>query len=275
MSASMEEEREILAALAAVEGVESLPFDANVSAVRVAEYEASSGATFAALTASRRTSAPSPTPGFEERLEAFVMAKVEAASEGGRASSSSLAADVTAAELRPQRPDDPPRSNRGLLLPFSALAGWTAAAALLAVVLFSSEPSSTAETPTSERATLLAEAPDAVTVPWNAPQDSGLAGDVVWSDTQNEGYMRIRGLDPNDPTESQYQLWIFRGTDPGVEPHPVDGGVFDVDSSGEVVIPIDAKLSVGRAGLFAVTIEEPGGVVVSEREEIVLVAARG
>ncbi|MEO0662868.1 MAG: hypothetical protein AAFZ87_15130, partial [Planctomycetota bacterium] len=82
------------------------------------------------------------------------------------------------------------------------------------------------------------------------------------------------GLGVNDPEVAQYQLWIFRGQDPAAEPHPVDGGVFDVTTDGGVVVPIDAKIAVGSAGLFAVTVEEPGGVVVSERESIVAVAVR-
>ena len=52
----------------------------------------------------------------------------------------------------------------------------------------------------------------------------------------------------------------------------VDGGVFDVPSTGEVIVPITAKLRVGGATLFAVTVERPGGVVVSRREHIVVTA---
>ena len=44
-------------------------------------------------------------------------------------------------------------------------------------------------------------------------------------------------------------------------------------SSGEVVVRIDPKLHVSEAALFAVTIERPGGVVVSKRERIVVTAA--
>jgi hypothetical protein len=55
--------------------------------------------------------------------------------------------------------------------------------------------------------------------------------------------------------------------------YPVDGGVFEIPADGgEVVIPIEAKLPVGQPTLFAVTVEPPGGVVVSSRERIVLVA---
>ncbi|MEL6715184.1 MAG: anti-sigma factor, partial [Planctomycetota bacterium] len=107
--------------------------------------------------------------------------------------------------------------------------------------------------------------------PWSVGE---LTGEVIWSDADNAGYMYIDGLPANDPQVAQYQLWIFRGQDPALEPHPVDGGVFDVLADGAVVVPIDAKIGVGSAGLFAVTVEEPGGVVVSERESIVAVAVR-
>ena len=85
--------------------------------------------------------------------------------------------------------------------------------------------------------------------------------------------MRFRGLAPNDPTERQYQLWIFDPSRSDWEAEPVDGGVFDVGAGGEVVVPIDAKLAVAETALFAVTLEVPGGVVVSDRERLVLTAS--
>ena len=82
--------------------------------------------------------------------------------------------------------------------------------------------------------------------------------------------MRFVGLAANDPTVSQYQLWIFdKARD---QAYPVDGGVFDVSGSGEVIVPIDPKIHVDDATLFAVTVERPGGVVVSKRERIVVTA---
>jgi anti-sigma-K factor RskA len=84
--------------------------------------------------------------------------------------------------------------------------------------------------------------------------------------------MRFVGLAPNDPAKTQYQLWIFDRTRD--QAFPVDGGVFDVTASGEVIVPITAKLHVDDATLFAVTVERPGGVVVSRREHIVVTAAR-
>jgi hypothetical protein len=93
---------------------------------------------------------------------------------------------------------------------------------------------------------------------------------IVWSPSTQRGFMRFVGLPPNDPAKTQYQLWIFdRQRD---QAFPVDGGVFDVPSTGEVIVPITAKLRVGDATLFAVTVEHPGGVVVSRREHIVVTA---
>lgn len=123
------------------------------------------------------------------------------------------------------------------------------------------------------RAELLAAAPDARTIAWTATADGdarGATGDVVWSEDRQQGYMRIRGLAANDPRAAQYQLWIFDGKRNAA--HPVDGGVFDVQG-GEVVIPIRAAVKVFEPRLFAVTVEKPGGVVVSKRERIVLTAA--
>jgi len=83
--------------------------------------------------------------------------------------------------------------------------------------------------------------------------------------------MRFKGLAKNDPSRAQYQLWIFDKTRD--EKYPVDGGVFDVDSdTGDVVVPSRATLPVNAPVLFAVTLERPGGVVVSKREHIVVTA---
>ena len=46
-----------------------------------------------------------------------------------------------------------------------------------------------------------------------------------------------------------------------------------VGPDGEVVVKISPKLYVHEPVLFAVTVEAPGGVVVSKRERIVVTAA--
>ena len=78
------------------------------------------------------------------------------------------------------------------------------------------------------------------------------------------------GIAKNERAKSVYQLWIFdKARD---DRYPVDGGVFDIDADGDIVVPIKAKLPVGEAALFAVTVEKPGGVVASSREHIVVTA---
>jgi len=132
-----------------------------------------------------------------------------------------------------------------------------------------------ATTPATERAALLASATDISKITWTITQDPtsrGATGDVVWSPSAQRGYMRFVGLAPNDPTQFQYQLWIFDKTRD--QAFPVDGGVFDVGSNGEVIVAINPKLRVNDLGMFAVTVEKPGGVVVSKRERIVVTAAR-
>ena len=116
---------------------------------------------------------------------------------------------------------------------------------------------------------------DALRIAWTGTEDpaaAGAQGEVLWSNELQSGFMRFSGLPANDATEYQYQLWIFDGEQD--ERYPIDGGVFDV-AAGETLVPIDAKLQVVEPTLFAVTIEKPGGVVVSSRERIVLVAAAG
>ena len=99
----------------------------------------------------------------------------------------------------------------------------------------------------------------------------GATGDVVWSARAQRGVMRIAGLQPNDRGRFQYQLWIFdKRRD---QRYPVDGGVFDIPARAhEVFVPIDARVPVGDAVMFAITVEVPGGVVVSKRERIALLA---
>ena len=108
--------------------------------------------------------------------------------------------------------------------------------------------------------------------PTEDPAARGVTGDIVWDAKSQVGYMRFRGLPVNNPQELQYQLWIFDST--RGDQYPVDGGVFNIpaNSGGEVVVPILARLPIRNPALFAVTIEKPGGSVVSARERIVVVA---
>lgn len=158
-----------------------------------------------------------------------------------------------------------------------AWGGWAAAAAALVGWMFvpgafgGGDPE---DAPDALRGRLVAQS-EAVRLDWTATEDPAAAsatGDVVWSTAEQAGVMRFAGLAPNDPAVSQYQLWIFDATRD--ERFPVDGGVFDVPAAGgDVLVPIRAKIAVRQPTLFAVTVEPPGGVVVSDRERIVLVAS--
>lgn len=116
------------------------------------------------------------------------------------------------------------------------------------------------------REELLAKAEDAVRLdcramaPAAASDDASgaAAGDIVWSPSRQRGFLRISGLPPNDPRESQYQIWIVVGR----RTVPVSGGVFDVAAAGgrlEVVVPILPRDFVQGPAIFAVTTERPGG----------------
>ncbi len=126
-------------------------------------------------------------------------------------------------------------------------------------------------TPVQERERLLATAGDAVTAAWtdaDPKTQENIAGDVVWSNSQQKGFVRFQGLPVNDKTKETYQLWIV---DEGRNPKtPVDGGIFDVDKTGEIIVPIDAKLEIKKPLVFAVTPEKPGGSVVAAGKMIVV-----
>jgi hypothetical protein len=130
--------------------------------------------------------------------------------------------------------------------------------------------------PAAERAALVAQR-FVLRRNWAPAGDSAgraVQGDVVWDARTQTGYMRFVGLRRNDPSSEQYQLWIFDGRRD--ERYPVDGGVFDVrGGEDEVIVPIRARLPVGTPLAFAVTIERPGGVVVSERNRVVVIARVG
>ena len=159
--------------------------------------------------------------------------------------------------------------------PWWGWAGWAAALALF-VIWYRSPGEPAMANPAAQMAALLDQARDVKEIPWSLTEDplaSGATGKVLWSPSRQEGYMVFENLRGNDPTQTQFQLWIFDASRVDWEAKPVDGGVFDVNGEGQVVVPIQAKLSVQDAKLFAVTLEQTGGVVVSEREHLLLTAA--
>lgn len=100
------------------------------------------------------------------------------------------------------------------------------------------------------------------------------SGDIVWDARTQRGFLRLHGFVPNDPQRAQYQLWIFDAARD--DRYPVDGGVFDVPpGQDEFIVPMHPTLAVSRAVAFAITVEQPGGVVVSGREKVVAFAQAG
>ena len=169
---------------------------------------------------------------------------------------------------------------------YATWGGWLAAAAMLALwVRGPAKPSAAVAVAPSAAASSAAASwvrdslisvDTAITrIAWAPTADAtalGASGDVVWSTRAQRGVMRLIGLKSNDVTRWQYQLWIFDKTRD--QRYPVDGGVFDVPPGAtEVFVPINARVPVGSAVMFAVTVEAPGGVVVSTRERVALLAA--
>jgi len=158
----------------------------------------------------------------------------------------------------------------------TALLGWLAAAAAVAIAIYAwtFTPSSRKE---PDFATLRAR-PDAVHADWSDwdhPEISGVTGEVVWSEKEQRGYMKLKGLPLNNSAAQQYQLWIIdrRGlADASGQSARVSGGIFDATES-ELIIPITPAIPIRGAAAFAITIEEPGGTWVSTMKRRVCIAS--
>ncbi|MEO1006953.1 MAG: anti-sigma factor [Planctomycetota bacterium] len=124
----------------------------------------------------------------------------------------------------------------------------------------------------------LLDVPGTIRLAWSpfdlpdAPaEQQGIGGDVVWNDELEQGYLRFVGLEPNDPVSEVYQVWVI--DERGLE-QKVSGGVFNATAEGEIIVPVDPALDLGRVALFAVTVEPPGGVAVPDLRRRVVVAPR-
>ncbi|WP_165247080.1 anti-sigma factor [Paludisphaera soli] len=155
--------------------------------------------------------------------------------------------------------------------------GWAAAAALAFAFLrggttpIAPEPGPRpAPQPTLQER--LADAARARLAPSDHPLAREAGGEVVWDAARQQGYLALEGLAGVDPRQGAYQLWIFDASrDPR---YPVDGGLFTLsEGQTSAVVPIRAAVPVREPTLFAVTLEPPGGVVVSDRKRIMLTAA--
>jgi hypothetical protein len=154
--------------------------------------------------------------------------------------------------------------------------GWqlAAAAALVFGLWNGFQTPPTIEPPTaSALRETVASAPDGIRAPFvpGLATYASLEGDVVWSTTKQDGFLRLRGLPANDPQRTQYQLWIV---DPERDAEfPVDGGVFDIPAGAEeALVRFQPRLPIGRPVAFVITQEIPGGVVKSRNPKPVAIA---
>lgn len=151
---------------------------------------------------------------------------------------------------------------------------WAAAAACLTMAVIAWSPSSRADTvkivesdPNKLEASLAswtdggASAPEAKESPM---------GCVCWSEANQSGFLRLKGVPVND-CEHQYQVWIIddRGMD-----ERISGGVFDCKSA-NCVVEIHPAIPVHHAKAFAITIEGPGGTMVSKMTHKLAIAKCG
>ena len=129
------------------------------------------------------------------------------------------------------------------------------------------------ELPPAQALAEIASDDDALRAPLSDPDTKADRGEALWSGTSQRGVLKLTGLEANDPTVSQYQLWIFDALRD--ERYPVDGGVFDVPADGPAVVPFTPRVKVSEPTLFAVTVEPPGGVVVSDRKRLPAIGEAG
>lgn len=97
----------------------------------------------------------------------------------------------------------------------------------------------------------------------------GAQGRVLWSGELQQGVLVVSGLVANDASTSQYQLWIVDAQREGA---PVPGPVFDVEGEDEVQVVFDVALVIGEPTAFLITVERPGGVVVSKQDRVAMIA---
>jgi hypothetical protein len=134
-------------------------------------------------------------------------------------------------------------------------------------------PSPRPLTPQEQLAAFESSTPNLIHAKWapgNVKDAKQVTGEVVWSDEKQAGYIRINGLPVRTAPDHCYQLWIFDKVQDKAT--PIDAGIFDVNSEGEIIVPIKTKLKPEGPTMFALTIERHGGVVVSKREQIAAIA---
>lgn len=168
-------------------------------------------------------------------------------------------------------PSRSPKRSSGMGWAFVTASGWLAAAAslLLAFWAWKPIPEPIPLTMAQRAETLRASVRPITLSATDHPLARGAGGEILWSADRQEGFIELKGLAEVDPRKGAYQLWIF-DKDRDAR-YPVDGGLFGVtDASKTTIVPIRSAVPVKQPTLFAITLEPPGGVVVSDRKRIML-----
>lgn len=115
------------------------------------------------------------------------------------------------------------------------------------------------------RATLVNHAPDLTEMRWQATdhpsvrqaRDQGLiGGELIWSSSLGEGYVRVCHLSENDPVTGRYRVWIWLADD--VDGAPIAAGTFDVrDTADFTTIRLDLPPSDAAPVRAHVTFDSP------------------
>ncbi len=231
----------------------------------------------------------SEAPSAADELPPDLGARVTAIGQAVTTARSVQTSKIAEARREPAGP-----ARRSSLGPIGVL-GWVAAAAgfTLAAVAWLAQPApvgppvveAPAQPTPAERATHLADRlstePGTLRVAFQAVgliEGRDNVGEVLWNPDEQRGMLRLRNVDPNDPAQHQFQLWIF---DAEREQYAVDGGVFDIgpetprDSDGNLLVPFEPRLAIRAAAAFAVTQEQPGGVVVTDQSGLILLGPVG
>lgn len=160
--------------------------------------------------------------------------------------------------------------------------GWLVAAAAVAfatLTYVNSQPGNRNINALRDQVQQLASKPGTISIPWTPMGEyakQGITGNVYWNNEEQTGYIRFRGVKPNDPAIAQFQLWVF---DKAQGPVPTAAGVFDVRTpeastteGGEYIVQIKPAIRVTDAQMFAISVEQSGGKMTPNTNDLVMTA---
>ncbi|MFK7959039.1 MAG: hypothetical protein AB8G96_00815 [Phycisphaerales bacterium] len=163
-----------------------------------------------------------------------------------------------------------PPSRWGTFAGIAAAAGLVLAGVLVLRSIGSGPPAGTPVLPQralspveQARVRLVSRATDLAEMRWQATdhqlvrqaRDQGLiGGEVVWSESLGEGFVRVCYLAANDPAAGRYRVWIWPADQP--DQSPIPAGTFDVvDTSDFTTVQLELPLNAYVPVRAQVTLE--------------------